>query len=102
MSPETVSKTWRRLMANNTNTNDDEIIRRLDALEAWAKSRIIACDKAIEKHDGTLRVGGKVDATYGHDHHVSRIDQGERIRAGAEKQALEVVLRMLNGQLEAP
>jgi hypothetical protein len=94
-------KPWRAIVFEAREDMKD-LHDRLDALEEWAKSRIRHCDDEIAKHDGTLRVDGKVVATYPDEGLMGRIDQGVRIRAGAEKQALEVVLRMLNGELEAP
>lgn len=102
MSAKTVSIPWRSLMKWGDSLEGDIVHTRLDTLEAWAKSRLLQCDEEIAKHDGTLRVDGKVVATYPVEGMIGSIDQGVRIRASAEKQALEIVLRMLNGELEAP
>jgi hypothetical protein len=95
MSPETVS--WRALLAGGATAKQDVLIERLEALEAWARSRIRVCEEEIAKHDGTLRLDGNIVATYPEDGFMGRIDQGARIRAAAEKVALETVLRALNG-----
>lgn len=102
MSAETVAVSWRALLAGGATAKQDDLISRLEALEVWATSRITQCDEEIATHDGTLRVDGQVVATYPSEGIMGRVDQGVRIRAGAEKTALEVVLRMLHGHLEAP
>lgn len=82
MSPETVSKTWRQVLAGGANAGDDEIIRRLETLEAWARSRIAECDKALELYT-TFQL-------------LPELSEHGRLCASSERTALVAVLRILN------